>query len=251
MSVEGAVALITGGGGLLGSATARRLVEQGVRVVVADLHPGRVADDDRITFVRCDATQDSDVAHAVEAAAQLGPLRLVLACTGAGIVRRTLSRDGTRHDLASFREMIDVNLVSAFLALTHGASAMSTLDPLEDGSRGVVVLVSSLAGLEGSAGQLAYGAAKAAVAGMTLPAARDLAPVGVRVVTIAPGAMGEAANVDLNDPRIAGMLAGVVHPKRFGTADDFALMVTQIVEQAYLNATVVRLDGGARLGLKY
>jgi NAD(P)-dependent dehydrogenase (short-subunit alcohol dehydrogenase family) len=251
MKAEGAVALVTGGGGLLGSATARRLVEQGMQVVVADLSPGRVADDSRITYVRCDATQVDDVRQAVQSAAQLGPLRLVVACTGAGIVRRTLSRDGTLHDLASFREMLEVNLVSAFLALTHAAAAMSELEPLEDGERGVIVLVSSLAGLEGSAGQLAYGAAKAGVAGMTLPAARDLAPVGIRVVTIAPGGMGEPADVDLDDSRIAGLLAGVVHPKRFGRAEDFALMVAQIVEQPYLNGSVVRLDGGARLGLKH
>jgi len=251
MRLAGGSAVITGGAGMLGFATAQRLADAGMHVVCADLAPGGTTADPRIQFVRADATVEADVESAARAAAAAGPLRVFVACAGGGLVQRTLARDGTRHSLADFRAMLELNLVSAFVGLEVAAAVMAEQEPDDDGVRGVVVLVSSLAGLEASAGQIAYGAAKAGVAGLTLPAARDLAPVGVRVMTIAPGGMARPGEVDLEDPRIAGVLGGVLHPKRFGKPEEFAHLVQQIVELPYLNGTVIRLDGGARLGLKH
>ncbi|MDT7572958.1 MAG: hypothetical protein QOE05_3132 [Actinomycetota bacterium] len=255
MKVDGAVALVTGGGGLLGSATVARLVEQGAAVLVADMAPGRATalteqyGEERVRFCKTDVTEEASVVAAVEEATSLGMLRVVVNCAGAGIVQRTLSRDGTTHDIEAFRRQVELNLVGTFIVLTHTAKAMSANPPQADAERGVIINTSSLAGLEGSAGQIAYGAAKAGVAGLTLPAARDLAPVGIRVLTIAPGGMADA-DFQPNE-RTQQVLDNVPHPRRFGTPADFALLVTQLVEHPYLNGSVIRLDGGARLGLKY
>jgi NAD(P)-dependent dehydrogenase (short-subunit alcohol dehydrogenase family) len=254
VKLDGTVALVFGGGGLLGSATARRLCELGASVVVADIDPGRLSTQihgGAIAFVRADVTDEGEVDSATSAAGERGELRVVVNCAGAGIVERTLSRDGTPHSLDSFRSMIELNLIGNFLVLRAAATAMSSVSPGADGERGVIVTTASVAGLEGSAGQLAYGAAKAGVAGMTLPAARDLAPLGIRVVTIAPGGMADPADVDLADPRIAALVAGVVFPPRFGRPEEYALTVTQLIENPYLNGMVLRLDGGARLGKKF
>src|SRR4051794_1766693 len=170
MNVQGSVALVTGGGGMLGSATVERLVEQGARVLVADMAPGRAADlaekhgADRVRFCRTDVTEESSVVAAVDEATRMGTLRVVISCAGAGIVQRTLSRDGTTHDIDAFRRQVDLNLVGTFIVLVHCARVMAGNDPLGDGERGVIINTSSLAGLEGSAGQIAYGAAKAGVA---------------------------------------------------------------------------------------
>jgi NAD(P)-dependent dehydrogenase (short-subunit alcohol dehydrogenase family) len=253
VQVEGAVAIVFGGGGLLGSATARRLERAGATVVVADRAPGRVGElvaTGAVQFVETDALDAAAVDEAVRAAANLGELRVAVNCVGAGIVQRTLSRDGTRHSLEDFRDMVELNLVAAFTILLSCADAMSATAPLDDGERGVIINTSSLAGLEGSAGQIAYGAAKAGVAGMTLPAARDLAPLGIRVMAIAPGGMTDGTDLDPDDPRIVAVREGVVFPRRFGTPEEFALTVQQLVENSYLNGSVIRLDGGARLGKK-
>jgi NAD(P)-dependent dehydrogenase (short-subunit alcohol dehydrogenase family) len=251
VQVQGAVAVVFGGGGLLGSATARRLAGAGATVVVADRTEGRVRGVEGIRFVETDALDPASVDAAVAVAAGLGELRITVNCVGAGLVQRTLGRDGTRHSLEDFRQMIELNLVAAFTILLSSADAMSGATPLEDGERGVIVNTSSLAGLEGSAGQIAYGAAKAGVAGMTLPAARDLAPLGIRVMTIAPGGMSDGTDIDLSAPSMVAVQEGVVFPRRFGTPDEFALTVQQLVENPYLNGSVVRLDGGARLGKKF
>jgi NAD(P)-dependent dehydrogenase (short-subunit alcohol dehydrogenase family) len=245
---SGGVAIVTGGGGLLGGATARALAEAGCTVVVADLQPGRAAD--RFHFVETDVRDEASVEGLMARAAELGPLRVVVNCAGTGFVKRILSKDGVRHDVASFREMVEQHMVGSFIVTACAAELFASVPELEDGERGVIIYTASLAGLEGSAGQSAYGAAKAGVAGLTLPAARDLAAIGVRVVTIAPGGMATPDMVDLDDPRIAGVLAGVAHPKRFGLPEDYAALVMHLVANPYLNGSVFRLDGGARLGLK-
>jgi NAD(P)-dependent dehydrogenase (short-subunit alcohol dehydrogenase family) len=254
VQIDGSVALVFGGGGLLGSATARRLALAGASVVVADRAPGRAGGEvaaGMVRFVETDAREPAAVDAAVATAVGLGDLRIAVNCVGAGLVQRTLSRDGARHSLADFREMVELNLVAAFTILVGCADAMSAATPDDGGERGVIVNTSSLAGLEGSAGQIAYGAAKAGVAGMTLPAARDLAPLGIRVMTIAPGGMTDGTDIDLEAPGMVAVQQGVVFPPRFGTPDEYALTVQQLVENTYLNGSVVRLDGGARLGKKF
>jgi NAD(P)-dependent dehydrogenase (short-subunit alcohol dehydrogenase family) len=249
MELAGAAAVVFGGGGLLGAATAGRLGAGGCHVVVADLAPGKCPPE--ATFVDVDVREPDAVDAALSVARGLGEVRIVVNCVGVGIVQRTLARDGTRHALEDFRRIVDLNLVAAFTILVAAADTISISSPLEGGERGVIINTSSLAGLEGSAGQIAYGSAKAGVAGMTLPAARDLAPLGIRVVTIAPGGMADGTDLDLTDPRIRGVLDGVVFPRRFGTPDEYALTVEQIVRNGYLNGSVIRLDGAARLGLKH
>lgn len=256
MKLDGASAMVVGGGGLLGAATVGRLLEHDVSVLVADLTPGKAQAllsqyPGRTAFAPTDVTNPVAVQTALDLVEERGTLRLVVNCAGAGMIQRTLSKDGQVHDLQSFRAMIELNLIAAFSVLSLAASVMAQHPPLADGERGVIVNTASLAGLEGSTGQAAYGAAKAGVAGLTLPAARDLAPVGIRVMTIAPGGMLPPDHVDQNDPRTAALLANVPHPRRFGLPEEYALLVTQIVENSYLNGSIIRLDGAARLGLKY
>jgi NAD(P)-dependent dehydrogenase (short-subunit alcohol dehydrogenase family) len=258
MQITGTVALVAGGAGLLGSATAARLLDNGAAVLIADRAPSARSEallaehPDHARFLATDITDDSSVGAAVAAAAALGDLRIAVNCAGAGIIQRTLAQDGQVHSLADFRGMVELNLVGAFIFLSRCAEAMARTPATEpDKERGVVINTSSLAGLEGSAGQVAYGAAKAGVAGMTLPAARDLSPVGIRVLTIAPGGMAEPGSVDDTDARVAALMSNVVHPRRFGLPQEYALLVTQLVENPYLNGTLVRLDGGAHLGFKY
>ena len=250
MNPAGGVAIVTGGGGMLGAATVDSLAGAGCTVVVADREPGGARESDRVVFVKTDVRDEASVEVLVNRALEFGPLRVVVNCAGAGFVKRLLSKDGQRHDIESFREMVELNLVGTFIVTACAAEAFARAPELEHGERGVIVFTSSLAGLEGSAGQSAYGAAKAGVAGLTLPAARDLAPIGVRVVTIAPGGMATPDMVDLDDKRIAGVLAGVAHPRRFGLPEEYAALVLHIVANPYLNGSVLRLDGAARLGLK-
>ncbi|MHB8509317.1 MAG: SDR family NAD(P)-dependent oxidoreductase [Candidatus Dormibacteria bacterium] len=258
MKIAGAVAVVTGGAGMLGSETVRELVAQGAKAVIVDRaeSPGEKLANSlggAALFCSADVRQADDVQRAIDVASSLGPLRIVVSCAGAGIIQRTLTRDGIPHDLGQFREMIDLNLVGAFNVMRLASVAMAATEPLPpDGERGVIINVASLAGLEGSAGQIAYGAAKAGVAGMTLPGARDLAPIGVRVLAIAPGGMARRGMEfpPEDHERINALVAAVPHPRRFGTPEDFAMLVRQLVENPYLNGQVIRLDGGARLGLK-
>jgi NAD(P)-dependent dehydrogenase (short-subunit alcohol dehydrogenase family) len=194
MQVEGSVALVTGAASGLGEATARHLHGSGARVVIVDRdaeRADRVADDlgDGAVAVPADARDEVEVGAAVDAAASLGPLRIAVLCAGgAARSERTLARDGTPHDLGRFTEVLGINVVTTFNTLRLAAAAMARLDPVgDDGERGVVVTTSSIAGFEGQIGQIAYGTAKAAISGMTLIAARDLAAAGIRVNSVAPG----------------------------------------------------------------
>jgi len=255
VEVAGSVALVAGGGGLLGSVTAARLLAHGAEVMICDLTEGRsrallTEHGGRARFMRFDVTDDAAVAAACAEANRDGRFRILIATVGTGFAKRTLAADGTLHDVASFQQMLDQHVLGSFVLIRRAAEAMAGNQILH-GERGVIVLTSSLAGLEGSAGQIAYGSAKAAVAGMVLPAARDLAPLGIRVMAIAPGAMAEPDAGDPSDERVAALINNVVHPRRLGTPDEYALLATQIVEHPYLNGSVIRLDGGARLGLKY
>jgi NAD(P)-dependent dehydrogenase (short-subunit alcohol dehydrogenase family) len=257
VQIEGNVALVTGGASGMAEATARLLHARGASVLIFDRDGDRAAQvvaslGARADHVVGDARSEHDTQSAVDAASELGPLRMVVACaggaTGGG---RIVARDGTPHPLALFTETVELNMVSTFNAIRLAAAKMATLDPVgDDGERGVVVTTSSIAGYEGQIGQIAYGAAKAGVIGMTLIAARDLAAVGVRVNSIAPGTIDTAGWVKAPASLRAPLEAKVPFPRRFGRPDEFAELAVQLVTNAYINGQVIRLDGAVRFDPK-
>lgn len=257
MHVDGNVALITGAASGLGEATARYLHEQGAAIVLFDRDEARaeaVATDlgPRAVAVTGDASREDDVARAVSAAERLGDLRIAVLCAGgAPFSERLLSREGAPHDLQRFIDVIELNIVTTFNAMRLAAAAMSKLDPAnEDGERGVVITTSSIAAYEGQIGQLAYGTAKAGIAGMTLIAARDLAAAGVRVNSIAPGTIHTRAWDQAPDGLREQLEAKVPFPRRLGRPEEFAALVEHVVLNGYVNGHVVRLDGAIRFDPK-
>ncbi|HLG00486.1 MAG TPA: SDR family NAD(P)-dependent oxidoreductase [Acidimicrobiia bacterium] len=252
MNIQGAVALVTGGASGLGEATVRRLVGNGAKAVIIDMQADKgkaLADElgDGVEFAQTDVTNPEEVDGAIQIASSLGPLRIAVNCAGIGWATRTIGRDGSPHDLDIYRKVIEVNTIGTFNVLSRAAGAMSQTDPLADNARGVIVNTASVAAFDGQIGQIAYATSKAAVVGMTLPAARDLAPVGVRVCTIAPGTMDTPMLALLPDDQRQALVKDVMFPKRLGTADDFARLVEAIVTNDYLNGETIRLDGGLRM----
>jgi len=242
MKLDGISAIVTGGSSGLGAATARRLAAGGAKVVVADL---RESTDH--TFIKTDVTDPAQVEAAIAAASALAPLRVAVSCAGVGWAARTLDKTGKPHDLDLFRTVIGVNLVGTFNVLRLAAAAISKTDPLEHGERGVIVNTASVAAFDGQIGQIAYSASKAGVAGMTLPAARDLAPAGIRVITIAPGIFDTPMLGALPADKRAALAADVVFPKRLGDPADYGELVAAIVANGYLNGETIRLDGSLRM----
>ncbi len=252
MQIKGVSALITGGASGLGAATARRLSAAGATCTIVDLNAELaevVAKEvgGGAGFVVADVADEEQVQEAVAQASERGPLRVAVNCAGIGAATRILSRDGSPHDLRSFERVIRVNLIGTFNVIRLAAAAMSRTDPLEDDERGVIVNTASIAAFDGQIGQIAYSASKGGIVGMTLPAARDLATVGVRVVTIAPGLMDTPLFAQLPDEARRALGSGVPFPKRMGTPDDFASLVEHICENGYMNGEVVRLDGALRM----
>jgi NAD(P)-dependent dehydrogenase (short-subunit alcohol dehydrogenase family) len=253
VDLPGRSAVVTGGAGGLGSATVRRLVAIGLSVVVLDRRSAGadelVADlGQAVSVVGGEVDDDDAVMEAIHRATALGPLSVLVNVAGGGVGGgATVGDDGRPHDLDSFARTMASNAVGTFNVTRLVAAAMAVNDPDTDGQRGVVVHTASIAAMEGQRGQVAYAAAKAAIVGMTLPMARDLATIGVRVCTVAPGPMSTPimervlAMVE-HDP-----VEGVVFPDRMGRPDEFALLVEAIVRNPYLNGEVVRLDGGLRL----
>jgi NAD(P)-dependent dehydrogenase (short-subunit alcohol dehydrogenase family) len=247
MDIKGAVALIAGGGGGFGAATARRLHAAGARIVVSDLDEAKgkaVADElgDGAVFVRTDVTDEESVQQAVNAAAELGPLRITVVAHGGGGGARTLDKESHPAPQESFAKVVGI-----FLADRLAAAAIAATEPLEHGERGVIINTASIAAYDGTIGQAAYAAAKGGIVSMTLPLARDLAPLGIRVVTIAPGtfltpAFGNADPEQLD----AYWGAAVPFPKRMGRADEYAQLARHIAENVYLNGETIRLDGALR-----
>jgi NAD(P)-dependent dehydrogenase (short-subunit alcohol dehydrogenase family) len=257
MELNGTSAIVTGGASGLGEATARVLSAAGAHVVVADLNEEagkRVAAEIGGQFARTDVTDTDAVLAAVAAAEGSGhPLRVAVNCAGIGFASRTVNRDGSPHDLASFTKVIAINLTGTFNVLRLAASAMAKTSPVDDdGQRGVIINTSSVAGIEGQTGQIAYSASKGGIIGMTVPAARDLSVIGVRVNTICPGVIftpiykSIAGGGSDADEFLAKLAAPVVFPKRLGRADEFGHLVRSLVENDYMNAEVVRFDGGIR-----
>ena len=254
MELNGVAALVSGGASGLGEATVRELTAAGATVVIADVNTERgeaLAKEVGGVFVRTDVADEDQVQAAVQAAVGTGkPLRAAVSCAGIAWAARTVARDGTPHDLASFRKIIDVNLIGTFNVVRLAAAAMAKTEPInDDGERGAIVNTASVAGIEGQIGQIAYSSSKGGIIGMTVPAARDLAAVGVRVNTIAPGILdtpiyGQGPEAEEFKQRLA---APVPFPKRLGTPAEFAQLVRALLEISYINAEVVRIDGGLRM----
>ncbi len=255
MDVHEVSALVTGGASGLGEATVRRLVAGGARVVIVDLATDRgeaLAAElgDAAIFARADVTDPEQVAAAVAAAGEMGPLRVVVNCAGIGWAQRTIERDGTPHDLAGFVKVVQINLVGTFNVIAQAAGAMSRTAALADGERGVIVNTSSIAAYDGQIGQAAYAASKGGVVGMTLPIARDLSSAGIRVCTIAPGLVDTPLLAGLPEPAREALAANVPFPKRLGVPDDFARLAMAIIDHGYLNGEVIRMDGALRMAPK-
>jgi NAD(P)-dependent dehydrogenase (short-subunit alcohol dehydrogenase family) len=252
MKIENAVAVVSGGASGLGEATVRRLVAGGARVVIADRDEKRgemiAAElDGRAVYAKVDVTNATDVEAAMSRAAELGPLRISVNCAGVGWAARTVAKDGTPHDLGLFQTVININLVGTFNMLRVAASFMSKSEPLDDAERGVIVNTASIAAYDGQIGQAAYAASKAGVVGMTLPVARDLSAVGIRVMTIAPGTFDTPMLAQLPEAARQALAAGIPYPRRLGAADDYARLVEHIVTNRYLNGEVIRIDGALRM----
>ncbi len=255
MIPTGSSAVVTGGASGLGAATVERLAAAGMHVAIVDLDDvggARLATSlgPQVAFVRGDVTAASDLAGAIAVAEGMSPLRLFVNCAGIGIPRRLLGRTGEAQGEDDFERVLRVNLFGTFNGLRLGAEAIARSDPLDDGERGVVVNTASVAAYDGQVGQVSYAASKGAIVSMTLPAARDLAPFGIRVCTIAPGLMDTPLFHTLPDETITGLTSDVVFPKRFGLAGEFADLVDHIVTNRYLNGEVIRLDAGLRMAAR-
>lgn len=250
MDIEGSVALVTGAASGLGLATARKLAEAGANVLLLDRDAAAgeaAADQVGGTFVRVDVKSPDEVAAAVEAAVAIGPLRAAVNCAGVGDGCRVVDREGRPHELGLFERVVAINLTGAFNVLRLAAAAMARLAPTADGERGVVVNTASIAGIEGQVGQAAYAASKGGIIGMTLAAARDLGPHGVRVVTVAPGVFDTAMAGLLPMDTRRNLMDNLAFPRRAGRPDEFADLVLAIIRNPYINGETLRIDGGLRL----
>jgi NAD(P)-dependent dehydrogenase (short-subunit alcohol dehydrogenase family) len=253
MKLEGASVLITGGASGIGEASARALAKLGAKPAICDLNEEKgkkVAADLQGVFVKTNVADSDQVQAAVDAAMKLGPLRGVLNAAGLGNINRTVDRAGNPFPLDQFEFVIKVNLIGTFNVIRLAAAAMSKLEPVDaDGQRGAIVNLASVAAFDGQTGQAAYSASKGGVVGLTLPVARDLAALGIRVNTIAPGLIdtpiyGEGP---ASEAFKANLGKNVLFPKRLGTADELADMVVACITNDYMNGETLRVDGGIRM----
>lgn len=249
-------AIVTGGAGGLGAATARHLLSLGLGVVLFDRDADRATAlatelGDRAVAVGGDVTDDRDVQQAIDAAASVGTLSVVVNVAGGGNKpQRTVGRDGSPHTMEAFISTLTINTFGTFNVTRLAAAAMAANEPDEDGQRGVVINTGSVAGYEGQTGQVPYAAAKAAILGMSLPLARDLAPLGIRVCAIAPGTIGTDLLLNANPAITEPLVQTILFPKRMGRPHEFALLVESIVKNPYLNGENIRLDAGQRFAAK-
>jgi NAD(P)-dependent dehydrogenase (short-subunit alcohol dehydrogenase family) len=255
MEIAGCVALVTGAASGIGAAVAHHLAAAGATVVVADVQDDRgtaLAEQIGGSFAHVDVTRTDDVIAAVEQAAGLGELRILVNSAGIGPAARTVGRDGSydsAHDLELYKKVIAINLIGTFDTIRIAGTAMSRLDALPSGERGAIVNLASVAAFDGQIGQAAYSSSKGGIVGMTLPVARDLAAIGVRVNTVAPGLIdtpiyGEGEKAEEFKARLG---ESVLFPKRLGRPDELASMVLECVRNSYMNGAVVRVDGGIRM----
>jgi NAD(P)-dependent dehydrogenase (short-subunit alcohol dehydrogenase family) len=259
MDLSNASALVTGGAGGFGGATARRLAARGAKVVIADVNDERgqaLAKEigGGSVYVRTDIMDEASIANAVAAAVGLAPLRAAVVVHGGPPApgstgpARTVNREGVRLPLSQFAHAVSVYLVSAYAVTSQAAEAMAKNEPLESNQRGVVINTASIAGYEGQPGQAGYSAAKGGIIGMTLTVARDLAPLGIRCMAIAPGTfLTFAYSSRMTDEQAQAHWGPMVpNPRRMGDPDEYAQLAVQIVENDFLNGTTIRLDGAQR-----
>jgi 3-hydroxyacyl-CoA dehydrogenase / 3-hydroxy-2-methylbutyryl-CoA dehydrogenase len=252
MEVAGVSALVAGGASGLGAATARALHAGGAAVTIADVDAERGAAlatelGERATFQAADVTDGESLQRAVQAAAaDPGGLRVAVCCAGVGFAQRVAGRHGA-HDQAAFERVIAINLVGTFNVIRLAATAMLANDPASSGERGVIVNTASIAAFDGQIGQIAYAASKGGIAGMTLPAARDLAGAGIRVCTIAPGTFDTPLLSGLPEAARSALGDAVPFPPRLGRPDEYAALALHVVANEMLNGEVIRLDGALRM----
>jgi len=253
MNLEGSSSIVTGGASGIGEACARQLADAGARVVIADLNEEKgqaVASELGGLFVKCDVSSVEDAQTTVAAASEMGPLRSLVNSAGLGFAGRTIDRNNVPFELKNFEFVIKVNLIGSFNMLSQAAGAMAQTEPVDDdGSRGAIVNMASAAAFDGQIGQCAYSASKGGVVGMTLPIARDLAAVGIRVNTIAPGLIdtpiyGEG---EQSEAFKAHLGQSVLFPKRLGSGEELAFGVMECITNPYMNGETIRLDGGIRM----
>jgi NAD(P)-dependent dehydrogenase (short-subunit alcohol dehydrogenase family) len=251
MQLENRTAIVAGGASGLGAATVRRLHAAGATVIIADLDTTRGSAlgaelGDRAVFAETDVTDEASVRAAVGLAQGTGGLRVAVSCAGIAIGERTIGKRGP-HALESFSKVVGVNLIGTFNLLRLAAAAMADGEPEDGGERGVIVNTASVAAFEGQIGQVAYAASKGGVAAMTLPAARDLAGLGIRVVTIAPGTFDTPMMASLNEAAKASLAKAVPFPSRLGRPEEYADLVAHVIANPMLNGEVIRLDGALRM----
>jgi NAD(P)-dependent dehydrogenase (short-subunit alcohol dehydrogenase family) len=255
MEITGSSAIVTGGASGIGEACARALAAKGATVVIADLNAEKgeeLAKELSGAFARVDVTNTDDLKAAVEQADALAPLRVLINSAGIGWAQRTIGRDGSfesAHDLDAYKKVIAINLIGTFDAIRLAATAMSRHEPTASGERGAIVNMASVAAFDGQIGQASYSSSKGGVVGMTLPVARDLAAAAIRVNTVAPGLIdtpiyGEG---EASEQFKANLGKNVLFPNRLGRPDELASMAVELVTNSYMNAEVVRVDGGIRM----
>lgn len=255
MELTGSSAIVVGGAGGFGSATARRLAAAGARVVIADMAEDKGKElekelNGQAVFVHTDVTSDESVDAMIAAAVELAPLRsAVIVHGGPTAGKRLVNREGKTYPVETFRRTIEIFLTGTFHVLSKAAAAMSQNEPLDSGQRGVVITTASIAGYEGQVGQTDYSAAKGGIIGLNLTAARDLAPAGIRVVCIAPGTFFTPAYRMEEAEAQAKWGPGVPNPKRMGHADEYARLALAIVDNDYINGEVIRIDGAQRFNI--
>jgi len=251
MDIQNTVAVVTGGASGLGLATTEALVAAGGKVVIIDL-PGSPGDDvaarlgDAVRFAPADVRDEAAVIAAFDAAAELGDVRVVVNCAGTGDAVKTVGRDNEPYPLDKFQRIIEINLIGTFNVLRIGASRMAAQDLVGE-ERGVIINTASVAAFDGQIGQAAYSASKGGVVGMTLPVARDLAKIGIRVMTIAPGLFDTPLLASLPEEAKKSLGQQVPHPSRLGHTAEYAALVRHIIENPMLNGETIRLDGAIRM----
>ena len=255
MELTNSSAIVTGGASGIGAATARMLAKKGAKVVIADLQADKgeaLAKEIGGAFCKVDVTITQDIINAVEMATSMGPIRALVNSAGIGWAQRTVGKDGTvdsAANLDAFKKVIAINLVGTFDCIRVVGTAMSRNEPLAHGERGAIVHIASVAAFDGQIGQASYSASKGGVVGMTLPIARDLAAIGVRINTVAPGLIDTPiyGQGDSSEAFKGNLQKGVLFPQRLGDPDELASMVMECITNSYMNAETIRVDGGIRM----
>jgi 3-hydroxyacyl-CoA dehydrogenase / 3-hydroxy-2-methylbutyryl-CoA dehydrogenase len=252
MKLDKCVALITGGSSGLGAACVKQFTTAGASVVIADVNPNppdfikEVSD--KVRFVQTDVTQSDQVQKAIDTAWDtFKNLNVVINCAGIGIPEKMVNRKGAAYALENFQKIINVNLVGSFNVARLASASIAKNNPDVRGELGVIIHTASIAAFEGQRGQVGYSASKGGIVGLTLPMARDLGPLGIRVVTIAPGVFETPMVAELSDKVREGLAQMTVHPKRLGLPKDYAALAQHIIENEMLNGTTIRLDGAMRM----